>query len=351
MYPTKNQFKLTLVTYLLYLFKFFYINLVKYLLQKIFFSIFTVFDQSIVYFRLMAEAFGKYENVMLGHAAADECRASTHLALLLSKSLCKLKGFDASDIMSRYLYLFHVSQCNMGEASRLVYDELKASLTTTPDTFTRKHFIFTVEKIYDASGSVHNRLNGLSGGCNPAQRSFPLACCPWIDDQSLFQLSCAEARLTHFSQAAGQVAGLVNLICRRLLKGDEWNDAVKTAFSSTIDLLGEIREIQQRYEHDKVLKSQGHPAYAPNTLHTTLYCVTHATSFEDAINLANQIDPEYCPVLIGILAGARWAVPQSMLVNSQQSTLKEIRQVAKCFSDEWNRRNGNKPGFFQNLFS
>ena len=149
----------------------------------------------------MAQAFDKCENIMVGHAAADECGASTHLALRLSDSLCKAKRFDAHDVLSRYLYLYHTSQCDMGDATKLVYEELKASLTTTPDRFERKHFIFKQKEIDKTSYSVHNKLNGLSGGCNPAQRSFPLACCPWIDDQDLFQSSCNEARLTHFSPA------------------------------------------------------------------------------------------------------------------------------------------------------
>jgi ADP-ribosylglycohydrolase len=290
----------------------------------------------------MAQSFDRCENVMLGHAAANDWRASTHLARLLSKSLCKSKLFDPSDVMSRYLHLYYLSPCDMGGATKLVYKELTGNVTATSNKLKRKDFLFSMEKISNASRSAHDQLQGLSGGCNPAQRSFPLAFCPWINDENLFQISCDEARLTHFSATAGQVAGLVNLICRRLFKGDEWNDAVKTAFSTAPNLSGEIREIQSRYEHDPVLKSKGHPAYAPNTLHTSLYCVTNADSFENAVKLANKTESDYCPTLVGILAGARWIVPQSMLTDSQKDTLKEIHQAAKCFTDEWNKINGKK---------
>lgn len=292
--------------------------------------------------KLLPEPFDTCENVMLGHATANKCQSPTHLALLLSQSLCKFKGFDSSDVMARYLYLHHFSKCHIGQVATLVYEDLKSSITTPSGKLTRKHFLFTTDKIYDASKSAHERLKGLSSGCNPAQRSFPLAFCPWINDDDVFRLSCDEARLTHFSPIAGQVAGLINLICRRLLKGDEWNDAVKTAFSSAPQLLGEIQEILTRYEHETVLKSQGHPAYAPNTLHTSLHCVTKADSFEKAVSLANETEPYYCPTIVGILAGARWAVPQSMLANSQQDTLDEIRDLAKCFSGEWNKINSKK---------
>ena len=47
--------------------------------------------------RLMAESFNICENVMLGHATANGCQAPTHLALLLSQSLCKFKIFSPAD--------------------------------------------------------------------------------------------------------------------------------------------------------------------------------------------------------------------------------------------------------------
>ncbi len=130
-----------------------------------------------------------------------------------------------------------------------------------------------------------------------------------------------------------------------------WNQAIDTAFSTAPDLSGEIQEIRRRYESDAILKPIGHHAYASNTLHTALHCVTHADSFESALKSAHKLDENYCPALVGILAGARWSVPQSMLVNSQQDTLDQIHQVAQCFNDKWDRMNGTKPGFLKRLFT
>lgn len=299
----------------------------------------------------MAKTFDIIENVMVGHAAVDDWRGPTHLALLLSKSLSKSKRFDASDVMSRYLNLYHHSRCNMGETTKLVYEELLTSVPITSTALTKKDFIFTVEKIYDASQSAHNKLNGLSGGCNPVQRSFPLALCPWIEDHSLFHISCAETRLTHYSPLTGQVAGVMNVICRRLFKGDPWNEAIKAGFSSTLNLLDEIQEIQQRYEQDQFFQATGHPAYAPNTLHTALHCVARANSFDNAIELAEKIEPYYCPLLVAVLAGARWIVPQSRLADRQKETMNDIHKVAKCFNDEWDKINGKNHNFIKKIFS
>ncbi|CAF2492960.1 unnamed protein product [Rotaria sp. Silwood2] len=286
----------------------------------------------------MAQSFDICEHMILAQALADNFSASADMALSLSNSLRKYKAFDGTDVMSHYLYLYHLSQSNIGKTTKLVYKELKATITKTPDKFTREQFKFPIEKILAASRSAHDQLNGLSGGCNPAVRSFPLACCPWIYDNNLFQIACDEARLTHFSSISGQVSGLTNLICRRLIRGDGWNDAIKTAFSTAPDLLHEIQEIQHRYENDTILNSCVHVAYAPNTLHTALYCVTKADSYQSALTYARELEAEFCPILVGILAGARWGVPPSMLDKFPKDKLNEIRKVAKRFADEWKRR-------------
>ncbi|CAF1291456.1 unnamed protein product [Rotaria sordida] len=285
----------------------------------------------------MAQSFDTCEHMMLGQAVVDSFGASTNMALGLSKSLQKRKAFDGAHVMSHYLYFYHLSKHSIGKTTELVYEELKATITKPPHKLTREQFKFPIDKIHSASRSAHEQLNGLSSGCNPAQRSFPLACCRWIDDNDLFQISCDEAHLTHFSTTAGQASALTNLICRRLIKGDQWNDAIRTAFSTAPDLLGEIREIQDRYENDTRLNSRLPAGYAPNTLHTALYCVTKANSFKSALNHAHELDKTYCPIIVGILAGARWGVPSSMLDKSPKDKLKDIRQVAKCFTDEWKK--------------
>jgi len=122
-------------------------------------------------------------------------------------------------------------------------------------------------------------------------------------------------------------------------------------------LLAEIREIQIRYEHDSIIKSQGHPLYAPNTLDTSVYCVTHADAFENALERANKIETDYRPTLVGMLAGARWVVPQSIFDRSSDIQLKDRRQTAKCSINEWKKQstltnNSKKIIFsFSKLFS
>ncbi|CAF4651463.1 unnamed protein product, partial [Rotaria sp. Silwood2] len=267
---------------------------------------------------LMAQLpFDRCESTMLGHAFADNFQALTDMALELSRSLQTCRKW--------------------GKITKTVYEELKSHIKNKSNNFTREDFKFPIKEIYNASRTVHENRHGLSSGCNPAQRSFPLALCPWIDDNNLFQVSCDEARLTHFSTTAGQVSGLTNLICRRLINGDEWNDAIKNAFLIAPDLLGEIREIQERYKHDDILNDtlnlSSPYVYAPNTLHTALYCITKANSFKNALENVHKLDIYHSPILVGILTGARWDVPKQMLRDSPEDKIKEIQKIAAKFSE------------------
>ncbi|CAF4730509.1 unnamed protein product, partial [Rotaria sp. Silwood2] len=112
---------------------------------------------------------------------------------------------------------------------------------------------------------------------------------------------------------------------------------IKNAFLIAPDLLGEIREIQERYKHDDILNDTLNLSppyvYAPNTLHTALYCITKANSFKNALEDARKLDTYYCPILVGILAGARWDVPKELLCDSPKDKIKEIQKIAAKFSE------------------
>jgi len=303
----------------------------------------------------MSQPLNKYENALLGHALANNFQATTYMAIEFSRSLQSLNDFDAIDVMSHYLYLYYKFEYPMGEVVKIVYEDLKSDIKSKKSKLTREEFRFSLARIRQASELADRKLNGLSAGCNPAQRSYPLVFCPWIEDEKLFDISYQEAQLTHFSSQAGQVSGIINLISRRLIKGDSWNDAINFAFNTApSDLARDIKEIQDRYEHDPVLNPHRDPGYAPNVLHTTLYCVTRSNSYEDALTLASNIDRDYCPTSVGLLAAIRWDVPPSIINNSHNEQINVLKQIAKDFSKEWKKylaiTNGTKTSFFSKIF-
>ncbi|CAF3238725.1 unnamed protein product [Rotaria socialis] len=191
--------------------------------------------------------------------------------------------------MIKYLYSYHISKFRIDEPTKLVFEELTSTKKTSSNIVAKEQFKFAIEQFQSAVRSAHDKLKGLSGGYTPAQH-------------------------------------------------DLWGAAVNTTFSTVPNLLAEIREIQARYKHDSILNSHGSPGYVPNALHTALYCVTNADSFESALRRAKKLDDIYCPILVGMLAGARWGIPSSIINIVYQDVFNEIRQIEKCFMGEWKKQ-------------
>ena len=297
----------------------------------------------------MSQSLNQCQSTILAHALANNFQAATHLATELSQSLQTLGAFDPVDVTSRYLYLRHTQECRMGEVLQKVYENL---LPGSNRSETRERFRFSLERIHQASQAAHQELRGLTAGCNPAQRAYPLALCPKIDDEKLFEISCAEAHLTHFNGQAGQVSGIINLILRRLIKGDSWKEAVDFAFDKApADLTADIREIHQRYTDDHILSAHTDPAYAPNVLHTTLYCVNKADSFDDAYTRVQEIDKHYSPTLVCLLAGARWGIPPSIVENSHSDRIRLLKKLGDRFHRDWEKQPSMGNNILRRIFT
>lgn len=57
-------------------------------------------------------------------------------------------------------------------------------------------FRLSIYELKQIAERAYNHLKGHSASCNP------LALCPWISDDNLFEISCTEASLTHRSSQA-----------------------------------------------------------------------------------------------------------------------------------------------------
>src|SRR5207237_761882 len=85
--------------------------------------------------------------------------------------------------------------------------------------------------VKEATAQVHQEFGGKTAGCNPAHRSPPLSMLASIADDDLAVYAMTEARLTHHDPLAGEVAAAVNKLCRALIRGAAWQDAVQEAGS------------------------------------------------------------------------------------------------------------------------
>ena len=245
--------------------------------------------------------------------------------------------FDGPDILSRYLYLYHTQQSQIGEATKYLYGVALNSIQNSRNqsTISRQDFLFSQSFIDESVKITHDKLGGFTAGCGPAQRSFPLPLCSWIDDHDVFDLSLKEAALTHYSPLAGQVAGFVNVICRALLKKESWHAAVHSAFCIP-QLHPDIVQIAGRYARSPHPLKKIHMAYAPTVLNGALYYVNNWHNPRDAINAARANDPYYCAPIVGILSGVRWGISQDMYASKvNDAQFITIRDRATKLSSQW----------------
>jgi ADP-ribosylglycohydrolase len=241
--------------------------------------------------------------VLIGLAAGDRNGGPTRMAVRLAESLLDCGGFDLADVVNRYLRWWREAAFDTGPVSARALALVAAGMSAA-----------------EAVAQVHRESGGRTAGCNPAHRSPPLSMLVSIADDELGRCAEAEARLTHHDPLAGEVAALVNQLCRSLIRGTAWPDAVRGA---------------GRFAEGGPGENGG---YAPDVLRAALHFVGMSADFAEALerSLAFAGAANYCPVLVGALAGARWgasAIPQAAL--SQVAILPRMRATAEALAAGW----------------
>jgi hypothetical protein len=297
---------------------------------------------SYYYCRAMISIHARCDGAFIGHAIASNYDPSIFLALNISESLLGNKRFNGPDILSKYLFLYHTQRSEVGATTKYIYQVAVNNVSNKGKTsLTPQDFLFDQSIINETVKMADKNLGGLTAGCGAAQRSFPLALCPSISDDDLFGLSMEEAALTHYSPLAGQVAGVVNLICRSLFRNKTWHEAVHFAFSQP-SLNPDVTNIHSRYSRSPGPYVKTDPAYAPTALNAALYYITNSKNAVEAIETARANDKHFCAPIVGILSGARWGVPLEMYKGSSTDPqLKTIRDIANRLGDLWPSQHDN----------
>jgi ADP-ribosylglycohydrolase len=242
--------------------------------------------------------------VLAGLAAGDRNGGPIRMAVRLAESLTDCGGFDPADVRGRYLHWWREGAFDTGPVSDRALELQAAGMPAR-----------------QATAQVHREFGGKTAGCNPAHRSPPLAMLASLADDDLAICALAEARLTHHDPLAGEVAAVVNKLCRSLIRGDLWDVALRRC--------GEFA-------------SQEGPGngggYAPDVLRAALHFVGRSACFPEALerSLAFAGSANYCPVLVGAIAGARWGaltIPQVALAHVD--CLPRVRAAAETLAAGW----------------
>lgn len=239
-------------------------------------------------------ALDRAQGVLLGLAAGDRNCGPQRMALRLAESLRDCNGFNEQDVVRRYLAWF------LGPPH-----DTERAFDTGP-TFDS---VFTlVEKgmnAREAAKKVDQKRR--APGVNPAHRNVVLAASHWIQDKELSSFAEQETQLTHLHPSSIRVSVASNVLIRRLIKGEDWNTARQCPeVVAALPMPGIPKDILFTSEEAQNYISSNGAAY--DVLLAALYFVSIAHNPLDAIELSIGFagPANYCPVLVGSLAGARW---------------------------------------------
>jgi ADP-ribosylglycohydrolase len=262
----------------------------------------------------MAGEAERARGILLGLLMGDRNGGPIQMALELASSLRRLGRFSLNDVRLRYLTWFLREGTDTGPVSARVFELIS----------------FGVEP-GDAVAQVHREFGGLTAGCNPAHRAAPLAMCSFIADDDLPATAVQEAKLTHEHGLAGDVSAAVVVLCRALIRGAAWSEALEVAAVARQP----ATQATMSLAITPALKSGG---FAPDVLRAGISFVDRHSSFEAALSEALPFagPANYCPVLVGSIAGARWGASEIVIDGyPRREILRRALEVSQELSSQW----------------
>ena len=242
--------------------------------------------------------------VLIGLAAGDRIGGPIRMAVRLAESLIDCGRFDPSDILNRYLSWWREGAFDTGPVSERVFSLLAAEMS-----------------VQNVTAQVHREFNSMTAGCNPAHRSPPLSMFAAIEDKDLADSAMTEAGLTHYDPMAGEIAARVNQLCRSLIQGVGWDEALRK-YCGLVDQAG----------------PGNNGGFAPDVIRAAIYFVNQSACFTEALDrsLTFAGPSNYCPVLVGAIAGGRWGastIPPSSLAHV--GILTRVKAAAESLAADW----------------
>ena len=197
-----------------------------------------------------------------------------------------------------------------------------------------------VGELEAAACRLDRELKGMTAGVNAAHRVAPLALAGGLPDgAALASAGRQESRLTHASPISQFACALVVCLCRGLLRGLNWPEATAAARAAVVadsaalmaaglegsdEAEAGLGLVLAKFDEGCECCRRGGPAleklptaarggFAPQTIKAAVAFVGAAGSFEAALRPALKFagPPNYCPVLVGALAGARFGATLS----------------------------------------
>ena len=218
----------------------------------------------------------------------------------------------------------------------------------------------------------------MTAGVNAVHRVAPLAALQDLSEAELAEVSRRESRMTHWSPISQYCCAAFTLLCRRLLlrgiekrpfdfedvvvsvsqdmrsRGRMCDDSVsrelflvppdlKPCDKDTVDSVFEsaARWASRRTSHVDGAKERpklSRGGFCVHSLEAALFFVGSSDSFDAAVRQSLEFagPDNYCPVLVGALAGARFgaqAIPGRFLDGCREGVVGRCRRAAACLGE------------------
>jgi len=262
----------------------------------------------------------RVRGAILGLCAGDRNGGPIRMAVRLGESILENKGYNEADVIKRWLN-WHRGPPHDTERS---YD--------TGATFQR---VFTALEL---TGDHKQKANSMdSFGINAAHRAVPIACFAGIPDSDVPEISVKQSVITHTHILAFETAKAFNIICRSLINGSSLQCSLKLAKSQvTADELKKVLTMETRPQAH--LSTGGE---SPLTLEAALWFIINCNGFNETLYRSLEFAGEanYCPVLVGTLAGIIYGCAQITETDISHKETKRIvdrvKQLAENFAKDW----------------
>ncbi len=138
-----------------------------------------------------------------------------------------------------------------------------------------------------------------------------------------------ETKITHFHPISIDTAISVNIICRQLIKGNNWQESKNAVlpYLKTKEIISILTK--SRHITDKLDKG----GFAPHVLDAAFYFIETTSSFDAALSTSLSFagGANFCPVLVGAFAGALYgekAILNSYWKHEEEQFVKRVEKVA-----------------------
>lgn len=237
------------------------------------------------------------QGLLFGLAAGDRNGGPLQMAVRVCESLIEVDDIDIFDILDRYLEWYRAGAFDTGPVAARVFELIDGGMAYD-----------------DAALRTHREFDRQTAGCNPAHRGSVLAMfkpvsCRDLPDQWIAKCAKREAGLTHCHDLAGDVSAATVVLCRHLILGDAWPEALRFAAK------GRMKETQLALLPSE-FEDLDAGGYSPEVLKAAISFLQFNDSFESALLTSLEFagPANYCPVLVGAIGGARWG--SSAVLNS-----------------------------------